>query len=386
MREQIYKNEGYSNLKEMLQKTGEKFGDRPAYIYKTEVEGKFREISHKQFRDEINNLGTALISLGLKDKRIAVISENRYEWGVAYFAAVAGTGVVVPLDKALPANEIENLMIRSEVEAIIYSKKYDEIMNNIKEKQTTKVKYFISMDLEKKEDDIYSQKELIEQGKKLIEEGKVKVNGNIVTELGTKVSGNDTIEVDGTILKRDSVKEYYLLNKPRGVISSVSDDLNRPTVVDYIDTDARIYPVGRLDYDTTGLLIMSNDGEFANMIMHPRYHLEKIYEVSINGLINGATLHKLEKGIYLEGVKTLPCKIKVINKDTEHKTTVLQIKLYEGKNRQVKKMFESVGHPVKILHRVSIGCVNLKGLTPGKYRILKPQEVKDLKKLVNGKK
>lgn len=171
MREQIYKTEGYQNLKEMLQKTGEMFGDRPAYLFKTEVEGKFREISHKQFRDEINNLGTALISLGLKDKRIAVISENRYEWGVAYFSAVTGTGVVVPLDKALPANEIENLMIRSEVEAIFYSKKYDEIMNNIKEKQTTKVKYFISMDLEKKEDDIYSQKELIEQGKKLVEEG-----------------------------------------------------------------------------------------------------------------------------------------------------------------------------------------------------------------------
>ena len=171
MREQIYKTEGYQNLKEMLQKTGEKFGDRPAYMFKTEVEGKFREISHKQFRDEINSLGTALINLGLKDKRIAVISENRYEWGVAYFAVVTGTGVVVPLDKALPANEIENLMIRSEVEAIFYSKKYDEIMNSIKEKQTTNVKYFISMDLEKKENDIYSQKELIEQGEKLIEEG-----------------------------------------------------------------------------------------------------------------------------------------------------------------------------------------------------------------------
>ena len=111
--------------------------------------------------------------------------------------------------------------------------------------------------------------------------------------------------------------------------------------------------------------------------------MEKIYEVSIKGLITGSTLNKLEKGVYLEGVKTLPCKIKVVGKDIEHKTTMLKIKLVEGKNRQVKKMFESVGHPVKRLHRVSIGCVNLKGLTPGKYRILKPQEVKDLKKLVN---
>ena len=220
----------------------------------------------------------------------------------------------------------------------------------------------------------------------LILEGKVYVNGNLVTELGTKVNNEDIIVVDGVTLNKQVNKEYYLLNKPRGYICSVKDEKGRKVVTDLIDTKERIYPVGRLDYDTTGLLIMSNDGEFANMIMHPRYHLEKIYEVSINGLINGATLHKLEKGIYLEGVKTLPCKIKVINKDTEHKTTVLQIKLYEGKNRQVKKMFESVGHPVKRLHRLSVGCVNLKGLTPGTYRILKPQEVKDLKKLVNGKK
>lgn len=171
MREQIYKTEGYKNLKEMLQKTGEMFGDRPAYLFKTEVEGKFKEITHKEFRDNINHLGTALINMGLKDKRIAVISENRYEWGVAYFAVVAGTGVVVPLDKALPNNEIENLIMRSEVEAIFYSKKYNEVMNKIKEQQNTKIKYFISMDLDEKENDIYSQKELIEQGKKLVEEG-----------------------------------------------------------------------------------------------------------------------------------------------------------------------------------------------------------------------
>ena len=124
---------------------------------------------------------------------------------------------------------------------------------------------------------------------------------------------------------------------------------------------------------------MSNDGDFANMIMHPRSHLEKIYEVTIKGLIKGEDLHHLEKGVYLEGKKTMPCKIKVTYKDMEHKTTVLKIKLYEGKNRQVKKMFESVGHPVKRLHRISVGCVNLKGLRPGEYRRLKPQEVKDLK-------
>ena len=171
MREQIYKNEGYKDLKEMLKKTGEKYGDLPAYIFRTEEEGKFRNITHKEFRDDINALGTKLINMGLKNKRIAVISENRYEWGVDYLATVTGVGIVVPLDRALPGNEIENLMIRSEVEAIFYSNKYDETMNRVKEQGNTNVKYFISMDLEKEENGVYSQKELIEQGKKLLEEG-----------------------------------------------------------------------------------------------------------------------------------------------------------------------------------------------------------------------
>ncbi|MBO6243804.1 MAG: AMP-binding protein, partial [Clostridia bacterium] len=133
MRKPIYKVMEFKDLKEMLKKSGEKYGERPAYMYRTDKPGKFRYISHKQFRDEINALGTALIDLGLKDKRIAVISENRYEWGLAYLAIVTGTGVVVPLDKSLPNNEIESLIERSEVEAIFYSKKYDSIMNKIKE-------------------------------------------------------------------------------------------------------------------------------------------------------------------------------------------------------------------------------------------------------------
>ena len=171
MRKPIHQFTKYENIKDMLKISGEKYGSRPAYVYKTDVEGQFREITHKQFRDEVDSLGTALINLGLKDKRIAVISENRYEWGMAYLAAVCGTGVVVPLDKSLPDNEIESLINRSEVEAIFYSKKYDEIMNTLNEQGTTKIKYFISMDLDKKIDNVYSQKELVEQGKKLIADG-----------------------------------------------------------------------------------------------------------------------------------------------------------------------------------------------------------------------
>lgn len=171
MRKPIHKYMEFTDLKDMLKKSGEAFGDRPAYVFKTEEEGKFKEITHKEFREDINDLGTALIHLGLKGKRVAVISDNRYEWGVGYLAVATGVGVVVPLDKALPDNEIESLMKRSEIEAIIYSNKYDTIMNFVKEQGNTNVKYFISMDLNKKEEDIYSLKELMETGKKLIEEG-----------------------------------------------------------------------------------------------------------------------------------------------------------------------------------------------------------------------
>lgn len=171
MREPIYKVEKYRDLKEMLAKSGEKYGDRPAYLFRTEEPGKLREITHQEFRNQINQLGTKLIDMGLKDKRIAVIGENCYEWAVSYLSIVTGTGIVVPLDKALPANEIESLILRSEVEAIFYTDKYNEIMKEVKEKNNTKIKYFISMKSDKNENDVYSFKQLIEDGKKLLENG-----------------------------------------------------------------------------------------------------------------------------------------------------------------------------------------------------------------------
>ena len=174
MRKPIHKAEYYENLKVMLEKSGELHGDRPAYIFKTNEPGKFREITHKEFRDDINALGTKLINLGLKDKRIAVISENRYEWGVVYLSVVTGTGVIVPLDKSLPDNEIESLIIRSGVEAIFYSSKYNDIMNKIKEQGNTQLKYFISMDIDKEINGIFSQKELISEGRELLNAGNEK--------------------------------------------------------------------------------------------------------------------------------------------------------------------------------------------------------------------
>ena len=174
MRKPIHKPICYENLKDMLEKSGELYGDKTAYMFKTKEAGKFRKITHKEFRSDINALGTKLIDLGLKDKRIAVISENRYEWGVVYLSVVTGTGVIVPLDKSLPDNEIESLIIRSGVEAIFYSSKYNDIMNKIKEQVNTQLKYFISMDIDKEINGILSQKELISEGRELLNAGNEK--------------------------------------------------------------------------------------------------------------------------------------------------------------------------------------------------------------------
>ena len=159
-----------TDLKDMLNKTGELYGDRPGYTIKI-GEGKYKTYTHKEIRDMINYLGTALIDLGLKGKRVAVIGENRYEWELSYLSVVCGTGVVVPIDKSLPANELEEVIERSEVEAIFYSEKYQEILEKIKYSEKNKLKHLISMDLEANIEGVYSQKELIETGRKLVEQG-----------------------------------------------------------------------------------------------------------------------------------------------------------------------------------------------------------------------
>lgn len=170
MSKRIYDYLKINDLKDMLNKTGKLYADRPAYKIKVE-EGKYQTYTHKEVRDMINNLGTALINLGLKGKRIAVIGENRYEWEIAYLSIVCGTGIVVPLDKSLPANELELLIERSDIEAIFYTKKYSDIIQNIKFSEKNKLKHLISMDNDENCEGIYSQKELIREGEKLIEEG-----------------------------------------------------------------------------------------------------------------------------------------------------------------------------------------------------------------------
>ena len=167
----IYKVRKIEDLKDMLKQSELEFGEQAAYKFKTEKENEFRIITYKEFASHVNSLGTALMNIGLTNKKIAIIGENRYEWGVAYLAVCCGTGIVVPLDKSLPQNEIESLIIRSGVEAIFFSSKYNEIMDDIRKRNTTDLRYYISMDLQEKEDGIYSQYELIRKGKNLIANG-----------------------------------------------------------------------------------------------------------------------------------------------------------------------------------------------------------------------
>ncbi|COD93849.1 pseudouridine synthase [Staphylococcus warneri] len=215
----------------------------------------------------------------------------------------------------------------------------------------------------------------------LITDGKVKVNGQVVTELGTKVSNSDTVEVEGIKLEQED-KIYILFNKPAQVITSVSDDRGRKVVTDYFkDIETRIYPVGRLDYDTSGLLLLTNDGEFTNLMTHPRYHIKKKYVAKLKGYLMREEVKALEKGIELEDGFTQPAQVKVKNQDKDKNTTLVEITISEGRNRQVRRMFEHFGHQVSKLTRIQFGPLDIKGLNAGEGRVLTPHEVKTIRHL-----
>lgn len=219
------------------------------------------------------------------------------------------------------------------------------------------------------------------KAEKLIVEGKVKVNGEVVTELGTKVTGQDRIEVNEIPLEKEE-PVYYIFYKPRGVISSVKDDKGRKVVTDFFtDIPQRIYPVGRLDYDTSGLLIMTNDGEFANLLMHPSGEIEKVYVAKTKGIPSKEDLRKLEKGICLSDGETAPAKVKMLNFDRKRQTAIIEISIHEGRNRQVRRMFEAIGTEVLKLKRERVGFLTLAGLSAGDARELTPHEVKQLRAL-----
>ena len=222
------------------------------------------------------------------------------------------------------------------------------------------------------------------KAEELITKGQITVNGKIVTELGTKVNEKDEIKISGNSIAKEQ-KEYYLLYKPRGVITTTSDDKHRKTVVDLIPTNKRIYPVGRLDYDTTGLLLLTNDGELANLIMHPKNEIEKVYIAKVEGIVSYKDIKTLANGVIIDGVKTKKAKAKLLKYDKEKKTTIIELTIHEGKNHQVKKMFEALGYPVSKLKRERIAFFDLTGLKPGEYRSLTFKEVKRLYNFVKTK-
>lgn len=212
----------------------------------------------------------------------------------------------------------------------------------------------------------------------LILENKVKVDGKVVNELGTRVSPNAIIHVNGVLISKEE-KVYYVINKPKNVLSSVSDDRNRPVIVDYIAEERRVYPVGRLDYDTSGLLLLTNDGSFAHLLTHPKYGVEKTYLAKVEGVVYPKDLKSLSQGMVIDGIHYAPAQYKIKSTDRKQKTSLVYLTVHEGKYHQIKYMLQAVGYPVQKLKRETFGGLTLAGLQPGKYRPLTRQEVHELK-------
>ena len=219
------------------------------------------------------------------------------------------------------------------------------------------------------------------KAEELITDGKVYVNGKQITELGTKVDINDTIRVNDEILVHQE-KEYYMFNKPREVVSTTSDDKGRRTVLDYIDTDKRIYPIGRLDYDTTGLILLTNDGEFANAMMKPSNEIEKTYIAKINGILPKEDIIELKKGVIIDKRRCIPDKVKVKSIDNKNNTSIVEITIHEGKNHEIKNIFMHFGLDVLKLKRIRYGSLNLGNLNSGEYKKLSNKEIKTLYSLI----
>ena len=223
------------------------------------------------------------------------------------------------------------------------------------------------------------------RAEELIVKGEVLVNGEVVRELGTKVKSGDVITVEGNILDNSKNYEYYLLNKPREVVSTVSDEHNRRTVTSLIDTDTRIYPVGRLDYDTSGLILLTNDGYLANELMHPASKIEKRYIVKVDGIVTGYDVKKLRNGVIIDGKRTSRCKVKLKSVDKKKKRSILEITIHEGRNHQVKRMIESIGKSVIKLRREGYAIFDIRGLKTGEYRKLTNKELAILYSLCRNK-
>ena len=327
----------FTDLKDMLNQTGEVYGDRPAYIFKTEEKGKFRTITHKEFRENINALGTTLIQMGLKDKRIALISENRYEWELSYLAVASGVGVIVPLDKALPDNELESLILRSQVEAIIYSSKYDVIMNTLREKKNTNLKYFISMDLEENTQGIYAEKALVEKGKKLLTDGnKTYIDAKIDSEkMGIMLFTSGTTAMS---------KAVMLSHK--NLVTNVMDIIQRFDLTDE-DRFLSFLPLHHVFECTVGFLYPISIGGSIAFCEGVKHMAEDIKEFEITAMISVPAVFDI---IYRKVMKTIEKKGKLANLEKGKKVSQFLLKMKIDLRKQLfKEVHESLGPKLKLV-------------------------------------
>lgn len=218
------------------------------------------------------------------------------------------------------------------------------------------------------------------KAEELISEGKVSVNGKIIKELGFKVNEKDVIFYNGKRVIKETKNIYILFNKPEGCVTTVKDQFGRKTVLDYIpNVNERIYPIGRLDYETSGLIILTNDGDLTYTLTHPKHNVEKTYIAKVEGQLTEEKIEMLRNGVLIDDRKTYPAKVKIISENKAY--SVLEIKISEGRNRQVRKMCDAVGHSVVTLMRKSIGKIELEKLKKGEYRFLTTEEIEYLKKL-----
>ena len=220
------------------------------------------------------------------------------------------------------------------------------------------------------------------KSEELIKQGKVTVNGKVIKELGTKINPNiDIIEYDGTKMTFEKDYVYILLNKPIGYVTTVKDQFNRDSVLDLIKSNRRLVPVGRLDMYTSGALILTNDGEFVYKVTHPKHEIEKTYTVTIKGIVSDNEVESLRKGVVIDNdYTTKPAKVRILKTDSEKKLSRLEITIHEGKNRQIRKMCEAIGHGVLALHRSKIAGVGVKDIPLGKWRYLNSKEIEKILK------
>ena len=325
----------FTDLKDMLKQTCEVYGNRPAYIFKDN--GSMKTISHKEFRDDINALGTVLINMGLKDKRIAVISENRYEWELSYLAIAAGVGVVVPLDKALPDNELESLILRSQVEAIFYSSKYDTIMNTLREKKNTNLKYFISMDLQENTNGIYSQKALLEKGKKLLEEGNKQY-------LDAKIDADKMgimLFTSGTTAMSKAVMLSH-----KNLVTNVMDIIQRFDLTEE-DRFLSFLPLHHVFECTVGFLYPISIGGSIAFCEGVKHMADNIKEFDITAMISVPAVFDI---IYRKVMKTIEKKGKMATLEKGKKISNVLLKVKIDLRKQLfKEVHESLGPKLKLV-------------------------------------